>query len=163
MKIASAALFLVSILVSGILYGGYRMLFDINDQISSTYASIVRLNDPNEEALELQNLVAIISKAEPNQIESINKESIERLSMLLVDGDNVVKYYTAKALGMIGCQAEYALPSLEAALKTVPPVKSDFLPIVLSPSVSIAEEIDIAIKIIKADCAERAMVKRDGG
>lgn len=132
------------------LFGGEGMsVMNVNQEIHSAHQRILEAKNESERVTEMRGLVDMLSRADQGKVELVDDESVDRVAMLLETDGDVGRFYGAKALSAIACRARSALPALRKALTQSDPIRSDFEPMVLSPSVSPYEEIERAIARIE--------------
>lgn len=111
---------------------------------------------------DTENLIRLIAKLDPTDIELIDERVIILLASLLEYPDNGVRMWVAVALAQFEHVAEPALPALEAAYeRTVDKAISVDVP--LLPSTSAREEIANAIDVIKQKSAHHKASKKKAG
>lgn len=122
---------------------------DVNEAVRAAHGKIVASKDTDTRALEMRALVTMLSGLRADEAARISEASVDRLiAMLAIDGD-VGAFYGARALSAVACEAQHVLPRLRQALETLEPVRSDFGALVISPAVSPAEEVQVAIRKIE--------------
>jgi hypothetical protein len=146
MKIVCAHLMFLALSSFG---DGGMPVMNINQEIHSAHLRILAAKSESERVVEMRGLIEMLSRADQGKVELVDDESVDRVAMLLKTDGNVGRFYGAKALSAIACRAHSALPALRESLVQSEPIRSDFEPMVLSPSVSPYEELEKAIARIE--------------
>jgi len=120
-----------------------------DQEILSARQRIAATSDSNDRAVLMLELVHKLSALEPSQVNSVDDGAVDAVAAMLTMDGEVGRYYGAKALSAISCRAGRSLPVLREALELSAPVRSDFEPLVLAPSVSPRAEIETAIAKIE--------------
>jgi hypothetical protein len=122
---------------------------DVNQDIRVAHQSILEARSESARAAEMHGLVRMLTGFDQDHVLRVDDESVDRLAMLLETDGDVGRFYGALALSAVACRARNALPALREALAQSEPIRSDFEPLVLSPSVSPQEELEGAIAAIE--------------
>lgn len=146
---------ILALVVSAFIFidlGGFGMSSKtIDEMIALRCSEIKNEQDANIRAQKMNDFVNMLLEVSKSGALVVDGESIEDISTLLEFDGDVGRFYGAKALAILGCQAAPALPSLKDALKKTEAVRSDFYPLILAPAVSPRDEIESAIAEIEQD------------